>query len=320
VASQSSVEFKFSPMLLKRILIVLFLTVSTVHSFSQRTVVSFNQGWTFTQKPVSDAFIYKYEDDDWQDVLLPHCWNVKDPFDDDNDYYRGICWYRKHFSLTAAQSNGKRILLRFKGVNQVADVYMNGAFVTRHQGGYTAFYADLTPYIKKEGSENLLSVKVNNAHDPYIPPLEVGYVIYGGIYRNVDMLMLDPVHFATDEFGAEGLQVHSPNIYFEKPVVTTKATVRNESSMAKKVMILHQLFDAKMKLISTMADSLEIKYGAAHVFYPANGKFNEKGILIVWSDLVRNPIAVRYGWKDYCKGELYNTSGLPASSFRTDDW
>ena len=44
------------------------------------------------------------------------------------------------------------------------------------------------------------------------------------------------------------------------------------------------------------------------------------GVVLVWSDEVRNPVAVRYGFTNYIKGSLFNVQGLPASSFRTDDW
>ena len=40
----------------------------------------------------------------------------------------------------------------------------------------------------------------------------------------------------------------------------------------------------------------------------------------VWNDEVKNPAAVRYAFKEYVKGDLYNNAGLPASSFRTDNW
>lgn len=54
-------------------------------------------------------------------------------------------------------------------------------------------------------------------------------------------------------------------------------------------------------------------------FYPANVSLTRAG-LFVSSPQVANPVAVRYAWKDYVLGELYNIEGLPASSFRTDDW
>lgn len=62
--------------------------------------------------------------------------------------------------------------------------------------------------------------------------------------------------------------------------------------------------------------------GEDKIFYPAEAKIsNDKndGILI-WSDAVKNPVSVRYAFKNWAIGSLFNTEGLPASSFRTDEW
>ncbi len=46
----------------------------------------------------------------------------------------------------------------------------------------------------------------------------------------------------------------------------------------------------------------------------------EGNTIVVWSDEIKQPVAVRFGWKNVPKAELYNKAGLPASPFRTDDW
>jgi beta-galactosidase/beta-glucuronidase len=51
-------------------------------------------------------------------------------------------------AATRSGLSGKRIFLHFEGVNQVADVFVNNAFVGRHEGGYTAFTFDVTKYVK----------------------------------------------------------------------------------------------------------------------------------------------------------------------------
>jgi sialate O-acetylesterase len=55
-------------------------------------------------------------------------------------------------------------------------------------------------------------------------------------------------------------------------------------------------------------------------FYTASVKIKEDGTIDVWSEKIPLPVAVRYAYKDFVKGDLYNTFGLPASSFRTDNW
>ncbi|HYG38712.1 MAG TPA: sialate O-acetylesterase [Cytophagales bacterium] len=59
--------------------------------------------------------------------------------------------------------------------------------------------------------------------------------------------------------------------------------------------------------------------GADKVFYPAEAKITGKGVT-VWSESVANPVSVRYAFKDWVAGDLFNTEGLPASPFRTDEW
>ncbi|PZP44414.1 MAG: sialate O-acetylesterase, partial [Pseudopedobacter saltans] len=59
--------------------------------------------------------------------------------------------------------------------------------------------------------------------------------------------------------------------------------------------------------------------GADKNFFPAQAVISQ-GKIKVSSPYVSNPVAVRYAFKDFIVGELFNTEGFPVSSFRTDDW
>ncbi len=59
--------------------------------------------------------------------------------------------------------------------------------------------------------------------------------------------------------------------------------------------------------------------GEDRVFYPAEAKIVRKGV-VVHSAQVKQPVAVRYAFKDWVEGDLFNTEGLPAAPFRTDIW
>jgi sialate O-acetylesterase len=59
--------------------------------------------------------------------------------------------------------------------------------------------------------------------------------------------------------------------------------------------------------------------GADRVFHPARARI-EDDTVVVWSDAVRDPIAVRYAWGSDPENNLVNEAGLPASPFRTDNW
>jgi sialate O-acetylesterase len=59
--------------------------------------------------------------------------------------------------------------------------------------------------------------------------------------------------------------------------------------------------------------------GADKKFVWANAKIDGNSV-VVWSDAVKNPVAVRYAWANNPECNLYNKEGIPASPFRTDDW
>ena len=59
--------------------------------------------------------------------------------------------------------------------------------------------------------------------------------------------------------------------------------------------------------------------GSNKVFCPAKAIIKGSNVLVSAPE-VKEPVAVRYAFKDFVTGELYSTEGLPVSSFRTDDW
>jgi sialate O-acetylesterase len=59
--------------------------------------------------------------------------------------------------------------------------------------------------------------------------------------------------------------------------------------------------------------------GSNKRFYPAKAFITNSGITL-YSQSVAEPVAVRYAFKDFIIGDLFNIEGIPASSFRTDNW
>ena len=60
--------------------------------------------------------------------------------------------------------------------------------------------------------------------------------------------------------------------------------------------------------------------GADRIFYPATATIYNRNQVLVKSDKVISPVAIRYGWRSWTVGTLYDNFLLPASSFRTDNW
>ncbi len=80
-------------------------------------------------------------------------------------------------------------------------------------------------------------------------------------------------------------------------------------------------FDHAQNGLTTFGEELKnfVIAGENKRFYPANATITGQGITLS-SPMVGEPVAVRYAFEDFVTGELFNTEGLPASSFRTDDW
>ena len=67
-------------------------------------------------------------------------------------------------------------------------------------------------------------------------------------------------------------------------------------------------------------DGFEVS-GEDKVFHPAKARVgSDRKSISVWSDQVSKPVAVRYCWRDWAKGMVYNNFGIPVAPFRTDDW
>ncbi|AHG92975.1 glycoside hydrolase family 2 TIM barrel (plasmid) [Gemmatirosa kalamazoonensis] len=201
-----------------------------------------NDDWRFLPDGVEFAEKAWLSDAGWQRVNVPHTWNATDPFDDVESYRRGASWYRKHFTL-ADSLRGRRLLLHFEGANQVARVYVNGAFVGQHKGGYTAFTVDFTRHARF-GADNLVAVEVDNSHDPMIPPLSVGFALYGGIYRDVWLVATDPVHVTTSDLGSSGVAVTTPEVSAERGTVRVRGAVTNDGAPARQLRVVSTVLDA----------------------------------------------------------------------------
>lgn len=226
-----------------------------------RSAFSLNKAWRFYKGGFEFGYNDKFNDTGWEIVDIPHTWNASDPFDDEDGYYRGTGWYRKRI-IIPGQYNGRQCWLRFEGANQVADVYVNGMFAGRHQGGYTAFSIDITDFVHTGDDPNLIAVSVSNAHDPYIPPLSVGYALYGGIYRDVEMVFTSPVHFSLSDHGSPGIRQNTEVVSSNLAFLNARAQMTNHTGKNMETRMQVTVKDPGGRLISRK-DTLLILPGGA---------------------------------------------------------
>ena len=157
--------------------------------------VLLNQGWTFT-----------YHDGSKQVVDIPHTWNNLDGQDGGNDYWRGTNTYSKTFPAPAFDKETQEVYLEFRGVNASAKVTLNGQVVATHDGGYSTFRANVTNVLQ---AENEIIVEADNSVNDRVYPQKADFTFYGGIYRDVHVIVLNKNHFDMDHFGGPGIAVNA---------------------------------------------------------------------------------------------------------------
>ena len=158
-----------------------------------REITKIMKGWEFTGP-----------DGTTTTVDLPHTWNARDGQDGGNDYWRGTCIYRTHFAAPQFNTASQQVWIQFDGVNASAHVVLNGSPVCNHDGGYSTFRANITELLR---DENELTVEVDNSKNDRVYPQKADFTFYGGIYRDVSLMVVSKNHFTLDYFGGPGIRI-----------------------------------------------------------------------------------------------------------------
>jgi beta-galactosidase len=207
-----------------------------------RQRVDLNTGWKFIKTDVAGAEAPAFDDSSWSTVNTPHTWNADDGADGGNNYYRGVGWYRRHYTVPANFA-GKILFLQFAGVNQIADVWVNGWYLGQHKGGYARFRFGATSALQV-GQDNVIAVKVNNANNPDIPPLDADYSFAGGIYRNVSLWALDPLQIRMLDHAGPGVFLRQRNVSTASATVDVTTRLWNNNTSSRSIAVRTVVTDA----------------------------------------------------------------------------
>lgn len=167
-----------------------------------REIININSGWKFTKEVVKGAFP-KFPGMKWKNVDLPHTWNNMDGQDGGFDFYRGKCWYMTSVNVNLMPD--EEAYLEFLGAEAVAEVYVNDMKVCTHKGGFSTFRCNITPYLNKGNAK--IAVSVDNSQSNEVYPQTADFTFYGGLYRDVNVIIVNKTHFDLDYYGAPGVAV-----------------------------------------------------------------------------------------------------------------
>lgn len=217
---------------------------SIVSSFGQaRKVTSFNSDWEFLRADVKDSPIFH----NWEKVTLPHTARLESKVV--VSQFQGDCVYRKSFYCPLKKD--EKAFLYFEGVMMTAAVYLNGTWMSTHEGGYLPFTVDLTTELKS--GKNVIEVRVNNEDNPQIPPgkplKDLDFNYYGGIYRNVKLIKTNDIHI-TDAVhenipGSGGVFVNFNSFKASTAKAQVLVHVKNESNESAKIRVETTIADGK---------------------------------------------------------------------------
>lgn len=203
---------------------------------------SINDAWKFTKEEKSEI------------VNLPHSWNTLDVKDEEPGFYRGACTYEKTVFVNDDLTD-REVFVRFEGANTVTTLFVNGNYVGKHIGGYTAFCWDVTGFIHKGG--NKFQITVDNSHNVEIAPLSADFTFFGGIYRDVELLFTSRRHISPTHFASSGVYVTTPKVAVEESLVHVRTMLSNDSGLAKGLVLEQKIYDADGRLAASSA--LKIK-------------------------------------------------------------
>ena len=225
----------------------------------QRVVYTINDGWKITKGSPFEAQLTGCDDSSWETVNIPHTWNDKDADDETPGFYRGPVWYRKQLFIDKSQE-GRRAVIYFEGANQEVRFYLNGQFVGEHKGGYTRFCFDITPHLCY-GQENLFAIYVNNVYNPNIPPLSADFTFFGGIYRDVYLQFMNPVHIATNDYASSGVYIRTPEVNNSAASVEITTLLTNDMPQATEIRVENIICDADGKEVKKTQAEVKLAAG-----------------------------------------------------------
>jgi beta-galactosidase len=236
----------------------IFIFLPNLSLFS-RDAALFNTNWKFNKGNPEGAELPDFDDSAWEKIRLPHDWAIAEPFDALGDPntgklpWKGEGWYRKTFSLDEAFRD-RRVYFIFDGIMAFPKVYINGQLAGSWDYGYNSFYLDVTDLVKA-GASNVMAIYVDTRqHDSRWYP-------GAGIYRKIQMLVVDPVHVGIwDTF------VSTPEVNDTWADVRVQSNVLNTSNRDERVLVEYRIISPQGKVISSDTLSKIIPAGAQAVF------------------------------------------------------
>lgn len=219
----------------KKIIIATFMLMVIVPSCMSKNGRKqlLNNNWQFVlaDNTGNETDYTRIADNRWQRVTLPHDWSILQPFmrdatpGNDGGYLPGgLGWYRTYINVDKP-TDGRLRRLYFEGVYERSEVYVNGNCAGGHPYGYTSFFVNITPYLRK--GRNEIIVKADNSQQK-----NCRWYSGSGIYRNVWLIETPDLHIAD-----WGVQITTPTL----TTAQVATTIDNGGSRERRVNVVVEI-------------------------------------------------------------------------------
>jgi len=221
----------------------------------------FDFDWKFALNDQPGAEQVSFNDSNWRKLNLPHDFSIEQPFDSLNKSgqgggyaFGGIGWYRKHFIMPET-SAGKRVVVQFNGVYRNSEVWINGQLLGNRPYGYSTFTYDLTNYLNKPGTENVIAVKVNTTDQP-----NSRWYSGSGIYRHVWLKTTGLTYFPEG-----GIFVQTGKIKDDKTMLHVSCEVKSDASEKENLELQMLVKDQKGKEVARNSQKVSAEKGVFQI-------------------------------------------------------
>lgn len=180
---------------MKKILYIFTMIVASIvmNDLYSKEIYKLNNNWKFGSDMANSSSYFE--------INIPHVW-------ESNNINKGK--YTRELFAPISWAN-KSIYIKFNGVASGAKLFINNRFVGSHKGAYTAFTFDISPFMEY-GAQNFITLEVNNFVDFDVLPLENKYYNYGGITRDIELIVANTEHISLNSFGSDGVYVKQKHI------------------------------------------------------------------------------------------------------------
>lgn len=237
---------------------------STINQTSESKKLLINDHWHFFIDTLGYLSPHEINDDStnisWQEITLPHTPKIEPKVV--NNQWEGDCWYRKTVQIDPDWKK-KKLFLRFEGAMNVAEVWVNGSKKIIHYGGYLPFVAEITDEVTRIGKADIY-VKLNNEHSEITGPKplpELDFNMYGGIYRDVYLLVKDKVFITDEQFAGKkaggGIFIHFPKVDSAVSEIAVRTNLHNNTETMTSVKLTQQI-KKEGKLIAEVSKKIKL--------------------------------------------------------------